>query len=286
MKICFKVILFFTLATSSLYAENLRVEPDILAKNLSAYIIIDTRENSEFLKEHIKGALNFPISSTYENQKINGKISSPETTVKILRNLGLNINVPIVIYDTGVFFDAARLFWTLEVYGFKNIKILNTGFDEWKRNNYPTGIEITKRKPSNYVTIINTKRLATKFTTQIATKNPNQLIIDARASAAYKGEASSAQRFGHIPSAQNIPATNNISHNEQTSSLKSISQLKDIYKNVDKSKKIVIYCAVGRVSSTNYFALRELGYDVANYDSSWMEWGNDFSLPIVAPKNK
>ena len=59
--------------------------------------------------------------------------------------------------------------------------------------------------------------------------------------------------------------------------------LKEIYKNVDKSKKIVLYCAIGRIAATNYFALRELDYDVSNYDASWKEWGNDSSLPITNP---
>lgn len=284
MKMYLKVILFLSLGLFTLHAQNLRIEPDILVKNLSSYTILDTREASQFQKGHIEGALNFPISLTYQNQNINGKIASPENTVKILRTLGLSINTPIIVYDTGVFFDAARLFWTLEVYGFKNIKMLNTGYKKWQEKKYPISTEVSNVQESNYIATIDNKRLATKFTTQIATKNPNQLIIDARAESAYKGEASSAKRFGHIPSATNIPATDNINHNDQTSSLKSIEQLKEIYKNVDKSKKIVIYCAVGRVSSTNYFALRELGYDVSNYDSSWQEWGNDFTLPIVSPK--
>ena len=63
--------------------------------------------------------------------------------------------------------------------------------------------------------------------------------------------------------------------------LQNIDRLKELYKEVDKTKKIVIYCAIGRISATNYFALRELDYDVANYDASWKEWGNDTTLPIT-----
>jgi len=284
MKTYIRAYFILSFSFFSLFATDFRIEPEILIKNLSTYTILDTREDSFFLKGHIKGALSFPISKTYDNQQINGKISSPDKITKIIRTLGLNIDNKIIVYDNGDFFDAARLFWTLEVYGFKNIKILNTGYKEWERKKYFISKEIVSRKHSNYITTINSQRLATKFTTQIATKNPNQLIIDARATTSYKGENSSAKRFGHIPSAYNIPATKNINHNQKNSSLKNIEQLKDIYKNVDKTKKIIIYCAAGRISSTNYFVLRELGYDVANYDSSWKEWGNDFTLPIIGPK--
>ena len=49
----------------------------------------------------------------------------------------------------------------------------------------------------------------------------------------------------------------------------------------DKNKKIISYCDIGKISSSNYFALRQLGYEVANYDASWKEWGNDLELPIT-----
>jgi len=284
MKLFMKIYIIVSISFFSLYGSTLRIEPQKLVKNISNYTILDTRSATLFNEAHIRGSLNFPISTTYDNQKINGKISSPDKISKILRKLGLNIDDKIVVYDDGAFFDAARLFWTLEVYGFKNIKMLNMGFNDWQFKEYPTSTKIKSVTPSNYITTINSKRLATKFTTQIATQNPNQLIIDARAVPAYNGKNSSAKRFGHIPSAKNIPATKNINHNIQNTSLKSLEELKKIYKGLDKNKKIIIYCAVGRISSTNYFALRELGYDVSNYDSSWKEWGNDFSLPIVSPK--
>ena len=65
--------------------------------------------------------------------------------------------------------------------------------------------------------------------------------------------------------------------------LKSRQELSELYKDLPKDKKIITYCSVGLASSLEYLVLRELGYDVANYDASWKEWGNDASLPIVSP---
>ena len=272
-----KILLFICIAFISLNAKSLRIEADILSQKLSEYIILDTREPEKYNKGHIKGALNFPILLTYDNQIKSGKIATPQKIVKLFRNLGLDINKNIVVYDDGIFFDAARLFWTLEVYGFTNIKILNSSYKKWNENNYPSNNITPKVIKSNYITTINSDRLATKFTTQIASLSPKKIIIDARATTSFKGEQSTAKRFGHIPSAQNIPATHNINNKK----LQPLSKLKEIYKDLNKDKKIILYCAIGRISSTNYFALRELGYDVANYDASWQEWGNDFSLPIT-----
>ena len=205
---------------------------------------------------------------------------------KIIQNLGLSTKDTIVIYDDGSFFDASRLFWTLEVYGFSNVKLLNAGFSQWSAKGLETSTKTYKVSKSNYISIINNKRLATKFTTQIATKNPKQIIIDARKFDAYLGKESAAKRYGHIPRAISIPATHNINYTQELTELKDVKDLKDLYKKINKNQKIIIYCAIGKIASTNYFAMRELGYDVSNYDASWKEWGNDFALPIVQESKK
>ena len=276
-----KIFLTLAILAVALHAKSLRVESKDLANNLESYTILDTRSNKLFKKGHIDGALNFPINLTYEHKKQNGKLTNPIKMQNIIRNLGLKNDSKIVIYDDGTFFDSTRLFWSLEVYGFTNVKILNTGYKNWQSLHYKISTKDSKVNPSKYIAQINSSRLATKFTTQIATKNPNQLIIDARPEKAYLGKVSSASRFGHIPKATNFPASHNIDYNENNAEFKNIETLKELYKGVDKSKKVVIYCAIGRIASTNYFALRELDYNVANYDASWKEWGNDNSLPIT-----
>ena len=278
-------ILFLTIIISITYlnASSLRIEAVDLAKNIEAYKILDARSQETYQAGHIKGALSFPIDLTYEHIKNNGKLTNPIKMQKILRDLGLTTTSKIIVYDNGDFFDASRLFWALEVYGFKNVKLLNSGFDNWDLSSYPVSTQTPVVKKSNYIARINNSKLATKFTTQIATKNPNQIIIDARPQKAYEGEVSSAIRFGHIPNAKNYPASHNINYQEKAQKLQTISTLKNIYKDIDKSKKIVLYCAAGRIAATNYFALRELDYNVANYDASWNEWGNDNSLPIIGP---
>jgi len=280
------ILLITIFSTFSLQAESLRLELKELQKDTTKYKILDVRDKDIYSLEHIPNALNFSANLTYNNKSIDGKLTEPTKMQKLLRELGLNIDDNIVIYDDGTIFDASRVFWALEVYGFKNVKLLNGGYEQWNKLGYPLSTKTPTPKKSNYIATINNKRLATKFTTQIATKNPNQVIIDARKKASYLGKKSSAKRFGHIPKAIHIPAIHNIDKNTQLSLLKSPKELQKLYKDVDKKKKVVIYCAIGKVASTNYFALRELGYNVSNYDASWKEWGNDFNLPIVNKSKK
>ena len=280
--------LLFLLMVSSLYlqAESLRIELEELQKESTKYKLIDVRDEGVYSLDHLPNALNLSVNLTYNNKSIDGKLTQPTKMQEILQNLGLDVDDKIVIYDDGTIFDASRVFWALEVYGFKNVKLLNGGYEQWKQLGYSTSETIPTPTKSNYIATVNNKRLATKFTTQIATKNPNQIIIDVRKRASYLGKESSAKRFGHIPKAIHIPAIHNIDKNTQMSLLKSPKELAKLYDGVDKNKKVVIYCAIGRIASTNYFALRELGYNVANYDASWKEWGNDFNLPIVNKSKK
>lgn len=273
------IMVFFT--SSNLFADKLSVDLQDLSKVISSSKIVDARSSQLFLKGHLKGAVNLPASITYENKSINGKITTPNKMQKYIQDIGLNISDSILIYDDGNFFDASRVFWALEVYGFENVKLINAGFTELRNNKLEISKKPVKVKKSDYIASINNKRLATKFTTQIATRNNSQVIIDARPKDAYIGKESIAKRFGHIPKAINIPAGHNLKDNGNNAKLKNLDELKEVYKDLDKSKKIVIYCKIGRIASTNYFALRELGFDVANYDASWKEWGNDFTLPVT-----
>lgn len=50
---------------------------------------------------------------------------------------------------------------------------------------------------------------------------------------------------------------------------------------IDRSQRIINYCGAGIASSNNAFTLFLLGYsNVAVYDGSLLEWGNDGSVPM------
>lgn len=281
-----KSLRFLTLllVSANLSAQSLRISADGLHQLISeesAPIILDVRSNQAFVEGHIPKAQHFSLSLSYTNRKIDGRIAKPAVIQKAFRERGIDTNTSVVIYDNGDLVDAARIFWLLEAYNIKTVKVLDGGFSLWNAKNLPVSTHTSQPvTSSHYVASINHNRLANKFTTLLATLNNSLLIIDARTSQDYSGLNSSAIRAGHIPSAINIPAAENFNQSGTIKTIKPIEQLKSLYRTIPDHKKVIVYCSTGRLSSANYLAMRELGLDVANYDASWQEWGNDPSLPI------
>lgn len=281
-KLFFVLLVTYIFSCQIAYADLFRVTPEWLKDNLNNQdlVIIDSRDKKDYDIGHIPGAINLPDSLTFQQKSKGGEIVEPDVMQRMLRERGIDHGKSIVVYDGGLLVDASRVFWALEVYGLKDVKILNTGFKYWKNRSYPVTSETTKVKPSKYVASIDHRRIASKFSTQLATANPNHTVLDARPVDNYVGIKSTAKRFGHIPTAVNIPIHDLFVTKDDARTIKDTEELKKLYANLPRNSKIITYCEYGRASSAVYLTLRELGFDVSNYDASWREWANDFSLPI------
>lgn len=276
------IVLVAALSSLPVSAESLRVGVDWLQANLQrdGQVILDARAEQDYDVEHIPGAVSLPDALTYQQKSAGGRIVEPDVMQRLLRERGVDQDDLVIIYDDGKLIDASRVFWALEVYGLKRVRVLERGFAGWEQRGYATTDELPVVTPSRFVPTVDHRRIASKFSTQLATLNPRQIVVDARPAEAYQGKTSTAKRFGHIPSAINIPVHKNVRGEQGGMLLRNREELQSLYGDLPKDSKVILYCEIGRVSSTNYLALRELGYDVANYDASWREWGNDFSLPI------
>lgn len=264
---------------------NLVVETDWLKEHFNepGIIIVDVRNNKQFQKEHIKGAVNIPVDSTFGGQPNSGLVAPISHIQNIFSRAGIDNNVDVVIYDDGTYFDAARVFWVFEVYGHKHVGLLNGGLDLWKKLGLPTSSLAQNKESKSFIPTVVPDYLSTKLSTRLAVNDDSKLILDARTSEEYSGKKSKTKRFGHIPGAINIPAKQNYTGQNGINVIKPIEELERLYSAIDKNKKVITYCNKGRESALTYFILRRLGFNVSAYDGSWYEWSNDPSLPVALP---
>ena len=282
-------LLFLSLISVRLFANQadqvlVSVEWLIEHQNDSNVIIIDARSAREYAEGHIVGAVNVPVVDTFNPLRNTDRVGNLKHIATLFSDAGIRNDFTVVIYDGNTYIDAGRVFWVLEVYGHKNVKLLNGGIEGWQAYSKQTLSKVMiKPNKTDYTPAIDPHRLITKFSMRLAIDDKNKVIIDARTKEEYEGKESIALRSGHIPNAVNIPWKKHFTQNNGIQMLKPIDELNAMYDDVVSGKQILLYCNKGKQSSLSYTVLRQLGYEASHYDGSWYEWGNDDRLPISLP---
>lgn len=242
-------------------------------------------------RAHIPGAVNFSWHNDL-NDKVRRDIVSKEAFEQLLSKGGVSDNTTVVLYgDTNNWF-AAWGAWVFDVYGVKNVKLLDGGRKKWEAENRA----LNNRAPDYAATTYRVGQVNTDLRARLGdalaaveTKGATQLV-DIRSADEYQGKVFAPAgvpelsiRAGHIPGAVNVPWGKAVN---EDGTFKSRADLQKLYADagIDGSKPIITYCRIGERSSHTWFALSKiLGYQVKNYDGSWTEYGNSVGVPINNP---
>ena len=220
--------------------------------------IVDVRKKDEYLKGHIKTAVSLPLAELLSND-------DPESIIKILNNLGICDDTPVVIYDDTFGALASRVAWSFKYVGHSNVALLEVTFDNWKK----LGLEVEKKSnkypKTSHSMDIDYSIFADAEYIENAQNDKNKIIIDSRERLNFLTE--------HIPNSKNIPYTMLRSEN---SILRNPSELKRFLENrgIDSNNEIITYCgSVGTLSGLTFFALKTAGIsNVKLYPKSFKEW--------------
>jgi thiosulfate/3-mercaptopyruvate sulfurtransferase len=282
------------LITTVAHSSEFLVNTDWLEKNLNnpkIRIVEVSTDTGVYERGHIQGAVNIKWHTDLVDP-VKRDIASKENLQKTLQALGINNDSTIVIYGDNNNWFAAWGAWVFDVYGVKNVKLLDGGRKKWEEEKRPLTPIATSIKPGNILlsNANNTLRAKLPDVVEVTNKKSNTILVDIRSPDEYSGKifappgfAETAIRAGHIPGAVNVPWASAVAPD---GTFKSKDELKKIYAavGVDEKKPIITYCRIGERSSHTWFALKKiLGYEVRNYDGSWTEYGNSVGNPVANP---
>ena len=249
--------------------------------------IIDFRKKEIYENEHIVGALNLWRTDIEDTSYPYSGIMASKTQIESLfGQLGITTDDTIIVYDDNGLCEASRLWWILQNYDFKNIKLLHGGISEWKSNNGQVTTQIPKVNTAVFKLTKHPKMQYYVSKEQVSDAlNSNVVILNTRTSEEFSGkrQKKGATKAGRIPNSIHIDWAETINYNGNKH-LKSLKELEIIYSelNIKKNDSIIVYCHSGVRSAHTTFVLTQLlGYKhVKNYDGSWTEWSYFNDLPI------
>jgi thiosulfate/3-mercaptopyruvate sulfurtransferase len=241
--------------------------------------MVDEAQN--YRKGHVPGALHVGIDDVRIAVPAGGfRLPTEDEVARLLARLAIGPDTQVVIYDDTGGLNAARLFFTLDVFGHRKTAILDGGIPAWRRAGHPLSQEIPRLDRREYRPTIDSDRVASAEWVRDRLKDASVRLVDARSPAEYEGKDRRATRGGHIPGAVNIEWKENL---KPDGTFKSPDELRAMYvaRGVTPDKTVVTYCQTHHRAAHDYFVLRLLGYPrVVGYDRSWVEWGNRDDVPV------
>jgi thiosulfate/3-mercaptopyruvate sulfurtransferase len=267
------------------------VNGEWLEKNLNdpkVRVVEVSVEPGVYERGHIPGAQNV-VWHTDLVDTVTRDIASKEKFQELTRKLGVDQDTTVVLYGDNNNWFAAWGAWVFDVYGVKNVKLLDGGRKKWEADKRPLDTRNASVQPGKLtVSEPNQKLRARLADIRAASDSKNATIVDIRSADEYSGKIFAPPgsqeltvRAGHVPGALNVPWGRAVS---EDGTFKAAEELKKLYAaaGIDGSKPIIVYCRIGERSSHTWFLLSKiLGYDVKNYDGSWTEYGNSVGVPVV-----
>ena len=244
----------------------------------SWYMPDDKRDaKAEFAAGHIPGAVFYDLDALSDHATdLPHMMPAPDVFAHDIATLGIGDDDIVVVYDGAGLFSAARVWWSLRVFGHDAVAVLDGGLPKWKAEGRALEKAHPRIRPKPRVVTARPVAGQIRDFASVKAALGNTQMLDARSASRFTGEEKEPRagvRSGHMPGAVNIHYRSLLNAD---GTMKSDGDLKRLFaeKGVDLRAPIITSCGSGVTAAILMLALARLGAPQTSlYDGSWTEWG-------------
>lgn len=259
-------------------------DPYLQVVDASWYLPTQGRDGrKEYEAGHVPGAIDFDLDAVSDHTNgLPHMLLDAEAFGREAGRLGLSSDTTLVVYDGMGLFSAPRVWWTLRLFGAREVLILEGGLPQWKAEGRPLETGPSTAAPARFAARQAAGKVADLADIRRVLADGSVQVVDARPAARFTGEVPEPRpglESGHMPGSLNVPFAAIVADGR----LKDADDLRHAFDQagVDFARPVVTSCGSGVSAAILVLALESLGKtDAALYDGSWTEYASQPDLPI------
>ncbi|MEO3975559.1 sulfurtransferase [Streptomyces sp. CAU 1734] len=196
----------------------------------------------------------------------------------VMRRAGVSASAPVVVYDGGLGWAAARAWWLLRWAGHRDVRVLDGGLAAWTG---PLETAVPAPAEGDFVPVPGggLPLLTAGTAAELAREG---VLLDARAAERYRGEVEPIDPVGgHIPGAVSAPTAQNTAEDGRYLPPDVLAARFAALGAGEAGTEVGVYCGSGVSAAQQAVALELAGYTPALYVGSWSEWTRDPARPVA-----